>query len=50
VKLPNIHLAVVPREKIVDYLLHEGHEDGHSKAIFFKSLDFSPEDWERLAE
>jgi hypothetical protein len=50
VKLPNAELAVVAREKIVDYLLNDAHEDGQSKAAFFKSFGFSIEEWQRLEQ
>ena len=35
VKLPNHASAVVPREKIVDYLLSVTHCEGRGKALFF---------------
>ncbi len=49
-KLPNHEKAIVPREKIVDYLLSLSHRDGRSKAIFFSSFGFSIEDWQTLAD
>lgn len=48
-KLPNHQQAVIPREKIVDYLLSPTHRDGRSKAEFFTRFGFSREDWETLA-
>jgi hypothetical protein len=49
VKLPNHNQAVVPREKIVDYLLSLAHRDGRSKALFFSGFGFSVDDWQTLA-
>ena len=48
-KLPNAHLAVVEREKIVDYLLNPAHPDNVGKAPFFFTLGFSRDDWQPLA-
>jgi len=48
-KLPNAHLAVVEREKIVDYLLNVVHRYGASKAHFFAEFGFQVETWENLA-
>lgn len=47
-KLRNVHLAVVDRAKVLDYLLNEAHPDNGGKAQFFASLGFSREDSERL--
>lgn len=48
-KLPNWERAIVPREKIVDYLLSLVHEDGRPKAVFFTRFGFTAKDWEILA-
>ena len=48
-KLPNQKDAIVPREKIVDYLLSTSHRDGRHKAAFFCSFGFTAESWEDLA-
>jgi hypothetical protein len=48
-KLPNCEHAVVPRDKIVNYLLSDTHRDGRHKATFFKSFGFAVEEWEMLA-
>lgn len=48
-KMPNAHLAVVDREKILDYLLNEAHPDNGGKALFFIALGFNREHWEMLA-
>lgn len=47
--LPNAHLALVEREKIVEYLLNAAHPDNGGKAPFFLMLGFRREDWETLA-
>jgi hypothetical protein len=39
-KLPNAAEAVVPRNKVENYLLHIGHPIGGSKAKFSTCLDF----------
>ena len=48
-KLPNAHLAVVKREKIVEYLLNPAHPDNGGKASFFMALGFRLDDWETFA-
>jgi hypothetical protein len=48
-KLPNAHLALVERGKIVEYLLNSAHPDNGGKARFFMALGFRSEDWETLA-
>jgi hypothetical protein len=48
VRLRNAHLAVVDRQKVVDYLLNAAHPDNSGKARFFESLGFSNEEPERL--
>lgn len=49
-KLPKCGEVVVPREKVVDYLLSQTHPVGRSKAKFFRGLGFHPADWEMLAD
>jgi hypothetical protein len=49
-KLPNLHEAVVPQEKVADYLLSDTHPVGRGKAGFFSRFGFRPEEWMRLAE
>lgn len=48
-KLPNSENALIPREKVRDYLLSRSHLVGRSKAQFFFSLGYSTEHWQRLA-
>jgi hypothetical protein len=49
-RLPNLELVVVPRAKVVDYLLSDAHRDGRHKAAFCKRFGFAVAEWERLAE
>lgn len=49
-KLPNAHLAIVDREKIVDYLLNPAHPDNGGKAKFFLGLGFTVEQWQVFAD
>ncbi len=49
-KLPNREHVVVPREKVVDYLLSGTHRDGRHKAVFFGVFGFAAEHWEDLAD
>ena len=39
-KLPNSHLAIVSRTKVLGYLLDDNHPRGRSKAAFFRRLGF----------
>ena len=48
-KLPNVHLAVVEPEKIVDYILNPAHPDNGGKAAFFLGLGFRRNEWAPLA-
>ncbi|MBL8163691.1 MAG: hypothetical protein JNJ61_17020 [Anaerolineae bacterium] len=49
-KLPNVHRAVVPEAKIVDYLLNLLHSKGKSKARFFLSFGFTQRAWTIFAD
>ena len=49
-KLPNCEHAVVPRAKVVDYLLSDTHRDGQHKAAFFRGFGFALVAWERMAQ
>lgn len=42
--------CVVSDAKVRDYLLNLNHPIGRSKAVFFMSQGFNPEDWAVLAE
>ena len=48
-KLPNARLALIAKEKIVDYLLNAAHPDIGGKAVFFASLGFRMAEWEVMA-
>lgn len=48
-KLPNAHLAIVDREKIVNYLLNPAHPDNGGKAKFFLGLGLTGEQWQVFA-
>lgn len=47
--LPNAHMALVEREKVVNYLLNPAHRYGASKARFFSEFGFRVEMWQVLA-
>lgn len=47
-KIPNAYQAVIPEEKVIQYLLSLTHRDGQGKARFFLAHGFSPVDWERF--
>src|SRR5436190_24354623 len=49
-RLPNAHDAIVPREKIQDYLLDLAHPIGGGKARFFLSFGFRREAWNVLTD
>jgi hypothetical protein len=49
-KLPNREHALVPRAKVVDYLLSPTHRDGRHKAVFFSGFGFTADSWEKLAD
>jgi hypothetical protein len=39
-KLPKAESAIIPREKVVNYLLSTSHPVGRSKAAYFRALGF----------
>ena len=47
--LPNANLALVERQKIVEYLLNREHPENGGKAEFFIALGFGTNDWEKMA-
>ena len=47
--LPHAQLAVVEREKLVEYLLNPAHPDNGGKARFFFAMGFTREGWGILA-
>jgi len=50
VKLPQADKAIVPREKLIDYILSESHPVGSSKAKFFRGLGFDETNVGKLAK
>ncbi len=50
VKLANIEFAMIPVEKVRDYLPSPNHSIGRYKAAFFRSLGYDQADWETLAD
>jgi hypothetical protein len=48
VKLPNLDQAIVPPEKITQYLLSLTHRKGRSKAVFFMRFGFTTDTWKDL--
>jgi hypothetical protein len=49
VPIPNAHLAVVDRAKVVEYLLNPAHPDNGGKAAFFTGQGFAIDRWQVLA-
>jgi len=47
-RLPNGELAIVPEQKITEYLLATEHRRGGSKARFLLRFGFRPEAWRVL--
>ncbi len=46
--IPNADEAIIPPEKVRDYLLSASQPVGRFKAVFFRSLGYTAADWERL--
>jgi hypothetical protein len=47
---PDAEQAVVAQEKVCNYLLNLSHPVGGSKAAWFNSLGYTPENWQLLAD
>ena len=47
--LPNRDRAYITKEKLTNYLLSETHAIGKAKAKFFRSLGYSEENYDQLA-
>lgn len=47
-KLPNHLNAIVPKEKLVDYLLSKTHAIGRFKASYFETIGFSEDNADLL--
>ena len=48
--LPNAAHAVIPPEKLRDYLLNPDHPENGGKARVFAALGYTAANWEELAE
>jgi len=48
VKLPGCDKAVIPNEKVRDYLLSDEHPVGRFKAAFFHALGYTRTNWHQL--
>ncbi len=49
-KLPNSKTAIVPREKLIKYLLSETHLVGNAKARFFRKIGFNETNIDELTK
>lgn len=49
-KLPNADKAIIPAEKLRDYILSPSHPVGKFKAVFFESLGYTQENWQNFEE
>lgn len=47
-QLPNSESAIVPEEKLRDYLLSPTHPIGRYKASFFHDLGYEQVNWQEL--
>ncbi len=47
-KVPNYEQALVPKEKLINYLLDFEHVDGRSKALFYKIHGFEKSNYQEL--
>ncbi|HET9956064.1 MAG TPA: hypothetical protein VFQ61_16270 [Polyangiaceae bacterium] len=50
VNLPNADQAIIPLEKVRDYLLSAANPRARGKAAFFQTLGFDPVQWEVLRD
>ena len=48
-QLPNVEAAIIPPNKLENYLLNLGHPIGGGKAKFFLHFGFRRENWQALA-
>lgn len=49
-QLPNSESAIVPEEKLRDYLLSPTHPIGRYKASFFQRLGYEQANWQLLEQ
>ena len=47
-RLPNADHAVIPPEKLRDYILSPVHPVGRFKSVFFRGLGYEADNYERL--
>lgn len=47
-KLRNFRRAIIPQEKLLDYLLSPTHPVGQFKARFFRALGYTNDNWKKL--
>ena len=47
-KLPNADRAIIPQEKLRDYLTSTAHPIGRFKAAFFRTLGYTEVNWQDL--
>lgn len=47
-RLPNAGQAIIPQEKLRDYLTSTAHPIGRFKAAFFRSLGYTDKNWQEL--
>lgn len=47
-KIPNADQAIIPKEKLREYLLSPSHPVGKFKAAFFKIMGYTIENWDEL--
>lgn len=47
-KIPNADKAVIPKDKLCDYLLNPVHRRRGSKAKLLLAMGYSVDDWQRL--
>ncbi|MDZ7833210.1 MAG: hypothetical protein U5L07_15780 [Desulfobacterales bacterium] len=47
-KLPNADQAIIPTEKLQNYLLSPNHPVGKFKAAFFRAIGYTNDNWQQL--
>jgi hypothetical protein len=48
VLLPNADQAIIPPEKVRDYLLNQEHKENRGKGRVLAALGYTPSNWQRL--
>ena len=44
----NVEAAIIPTEKLRDYLLSPTHPIGRYKSVYFRALGYTPDAWQLL--